>query len=209
MEKRAQQHAMIFQALFDTLRAKLQATRRLLQNRPAGGDDQGALLSRSMQLDVLKFSRVDPESWIFAINEYFSLLNTPVDQRLRLVGFNLEGAAVKWFRWMTMNGLITIWARFEESVKNFFGPSKYEDSQGALSKLLQLGMVKDYQREFEKLMNRVTDIPDSLLISFYILGLKLKVNLQHELLVSKPTTLGDVFSLAHIIEARFEAITNK
>ncbi|GJZ93689.1 hypothetical protein Tco_0665892 [Tanacetum coccineum] len=57
------------------------------------------------------------------------------------------------------------------------------------------------------LMNRVTDIPDSLLISFYISGLKL--NLQHELLVSRPTTLGDVFSLARIIEARFEAIAKK
>ncbi|GJV59753.1 hypothetical protein Tco_1465853 [Tanacetum coccineum] len=51
-------------------------------------------------------------------------------------------------------------------------------------------------------MNRVTDIPDSLLISFYILGLKL--HLQRELLVSKPTTLGDVFLLARTIEARFD-----
>ncbi|GKB01143.1 hypothetical protein Tco_0829187, partial [Tanacetum coccineum] len=61
-------------------------------------------------------------------------------------------------------------------------------------KLLQLGTVEDYQREFEKLMNRVMDIPDSLLIAFYISGLKL--NLQHELLVSRPTTLGNAFSLA-------------
>ncbi|GJU05841.1 hypothetical protein Tco_1122271 [Tanacetum coccineum] len=92
-------------------------------------------------------------------------------------------------------------AKFEESVKNRIGPSKYEDPKGALSKLFQLGMVDDYQREFEKLTNRVTDIPDSLLISFYISGLKL--HLQRELLVSKPTILGDVFSLARTIDARF------
>ncbi|GKB50476.1 hypothetical protein Tco_0901229 [Tanacetum coccineum] len=79
--------------------------------------------------------------------------------------------------------------------------------KGALSKLLQLGTVEDYQREFEKLMNMVTDILDSLLISFYISGLKL--NLQYELLVSRPTTLGDAFSLARITEARFEAIAEK
>ncbi|GJX70629.1 hypothetical protein Tco_0307800 [Tanacetum coccineum] len=96
---------------------------------------------------------------------------------------------------------------FEESVKNRFGPSKYEDPQWALSKLLQLGVVEDYQLEFVKLMNKVTDIPDSLLISFYISGLKL--NLQHELLVSRPTMLGDAFSLACITEARFEAIAEK
>ncbi|GJY63804.1 ty3-gypsy retrotransposon protein, partial [Tanacetum coccineum] len=107
-----------------------------------------------MRLDVPKFSGVDLESWIFAINEYFSLLNTPVDQRLQIVGFNLEGAVVEWFRWMTRNGLITTWVKFEEGVKNRFGPSKYEDSKGALSKLLQLRTVEDYQREIEKLMYR-------------------------------------------------------
>ncbi|GKE66215.1 retrotransposon-related protein, partial [Tanacetum coccineum] len=121
---------------------------------------------------------------------------------LKILGFNLEGAAAKWFQWMTRNGLITTWARFEESVRNCFGPSKYEDPDGVLLKLLQLGTVKDYQREFEKLMNRATDIPDSLLISYYISGLKL--HLQRELLVSKPTTLDDVFSSARIIEARFD-----
>ncbi|GJV01814.1 hypothetical protein Tco_1335383, partial [Tanacetum coccineum] len=122
MEKVAQQEAAAFQAQFDTLRAELQATRGLLQNRQGAG--------------------------------------------------------------------------------NRFGLSKDEDSQGTLSKLLKLSMVEDYQREFEKLMNRVTNIPDSLLISFYISGLKL--NLQHELLVSKPTTLGDAFSLARITKARME-----
>ncbi|GJS54793.1 hypothetical protein Tco_0628155 [Tanacetum coccineum] len=83
-----------------------------------------------------------------------------------------------------------------------FGPSKYEDPQGALLKLLQLGTIKDYQREVEKLMNRVTGISDSLLISFYIPGLKL--HLQRELLSLKPLTLGYVFLLARMMEARLE-----
>nr|GEX13424.1 hypothetical protein [Tanacetum cinerariifolium] len=140
------------------------------------------------------------ESWIFAINVYFTLLNTLVDQLLRIVGFNLKCAAVEWFQWMSRNGLITTWARFEKSVKNRFGPSKYKDPNGVLSKLLQLGTVEDYQREFKKLMNMVTDIPNSLLIPLYISGLKL--HLQRGLLVSKPTTFGKVFLLARTIEAR-------
>ncbi|GKE26468.1 hypothetical protein Tco_1441852 [Tanacetum coccineum] len=43
-------------------------------------------------------------------------------------------------------------------------------------------------------MNRVTDISENLLISFYISGLK--PTLQRELLVSKPASLGEAFSLA-------------
>ncbi|GJZ56787.1 retrotransposon-related protein [Tanacetum coccineum] len=202
MTQQQQQQAAAFQAQFEALRAELQASLGQLQGRPGGNGDQGATFSRSMRLDVPKFSGVDPERWIFAINEYFSLLNTSIDQRLRNVRFNLEGAVAEWFQWMTRNGLITTWAKFEESVKNHFRPSKYEDPNEALSKLLQLGTVEDYQQEFEKLMNRVMDIPDSLLISFYISGLKL--HLQRELLVSKPTTLGDAFSLARTIEARFD-----
>ncbi|GKA11101.1 ty3-gypsy retrotransposon protein, partial [Tanacetum coccineum] len=87
----------------------------------------------------------------------------------RSMRLDVPKVAAEWFRWMTRNGLITDWARFEESVKNRFGPSKYEDPQGALSKLLQTG---------------------------------LKLSLQRELLVSKPTTLGDAFSLSRVTEAR-------
>nr|GEV91176.1 AIG1-like protein [Tanacetum cinerariifolium] len=82
------------------------------------------------------------------------------------------------------------------------GSGGCQDPQGALSKLLQLGTVEEYQGEFEKLMNRVMDIPDFLFIPYYIYGLKL--HLQRVLLVSKPTIFGDVFSLARIIEARFD-----
>ncbi|GJT86703.1 hypothetical protein Tco_1068420 [Tanacetum coccineum] len=106
-----------------------------------------------MRLDVPKFSGSDPGSWIFSINEYFTLLAAPADQRLRIVGFNLEGDAAEWFRWMTRNRLIDTWDRFLEGVKNLFG---------------------------------------------------LKPNLQRELLTSKPTSLGDTFSLARVTEARLE-----
>ncbi|GJS82684.1 hypothetical protein Tco_0749225 [Tanacetum coccineum] len=123
-EKQAQ-HVAAFRMQFDALRAELQTTRGLLQTCYGGEGDLGSTLPRSMRLDVPKFNRVDPESWIFSINEYFALLNTPADQRLKVVGFNLEGVATEW----------------------------------------------------------------------------LKLNLQRELLVSKPTTLGDAFSLARIIKA--------
>ncbi|GJV48080.1 hypothetical protein Tco_1438292 [Tanacetum coccineum] len=47
-----------------------------------------------------------------------------------------------------------------------------------LSKLLQMGTVAEYQDEFEKLINRVTRISESLLTSFYISGLKLTLSIE-------------------------------
>nr|GEX20145.1 retrotransposon Gag protein [Tanacetum cinerariifolium] len=77
----------------------------------------------------------------------------------------------------------------------------------ALSKLLQMGTVAEYQSEFEILINRVTGISESLLKSFYISGLKLA--LQIELLRTRPATLKEAFYLARIIEARLKAIAEK
>ncbi|GJX62231.1 ty3-gypsy retrotransposon protein [Tanacetum coccineum] len=140
--------------------------------RSDGGGGGEAGLPRSMRLDVPKFTEVDPESWLFSINEYFTLLNTPGDQRLRIV----------------------------RTRENRFG-LQYEDPQVSYL-ICSTWSVEDYQNEFEKLMNRVVDIPETLLISFYISGLKLLI--QRELLVAKPVTLGYAFSLSRVTASRLD-----
>ncbi|GKC54001.1 hypothetical protein Tco_1076746 [Tanacetum coccineum] len=72
----------------------------------------------------------------------------------------------------------------------------------ALSKLLQMSTVAEYESEFVILANRVTGISANLLKSFYISGLKLE--LQQELFRSMPTPLGKAFFLARIVEAHLE-----
>ncbi|GJS95891.1 hypothetical protein Tco_0802859 [Tanacetum coccineum] len=93
----------------------------------AGSSDQWIPLS--MRLDVPKFNGSDPDTWILAINEYFSLLEMTPEQRLRIIGLIMEGDATDWYRWMTHNKL-TSWEDFLESVRSRFGPSKYDDPQG-------------------------------------------------------------------------------
>ncbi|GKA92891.1 hypothetical protein Tco_0814816 [Tanacetum coccineum] len=82
-----------------------------------------------------------------------------------------------------------------------------QNAEYALSKLLQMGTVAEYESEFVILANRVTGIFESLLTSFCIFGLKLMLSI--ELLRTRPTTLGEAFSLARIIDARLEAIAEK
>ncbi|GKD32555.1 hypothetical protein Tco_1248064, partial [Tanacetum coccineum] len=84
------------------------------------------------------------------------------------------------------------------------------DAKNALSKLLQMGTVAEYQNEFEILINRVTGISQTLLTLFYISGLKLK--LQRELWRSRPVTLGEASSLARITKDyqwEFEKLMNR
>ncbi|GKD50226.1 hypothetical protein Tco_1279202 [Tanacetum coccineum] len=75
------------------------------------------------------------------------------------------------------------------------------DAEEALSKLLQMGMMAEYESKFLILANRVTWIFENLVKSFYISGLK--PTLQCALLRSNLTTLGEAFSLARATEARF------
>ena len=96
-----------FTARLIAIQAELEEAKNMLQVRHGGGGDPGSALPRAMRLDVPKFNGTDPDSWIFSITKYFALLNTPVDQRLKVVGFNLEGDAAEWFCWMTRNKLIT------------------------------------------------------------------------------------------------------
>nr|GEU94530.1 hypothetical protein [Tanacetum cinerariifolium] len=153
-----------FQEQMATLQAELLATKGLIQAGSYGcGGETASPISCSMRFNVPKFSGTDPNH------------------------------AEKRFRWMTRHNLITTWDGFLESVRHRFGSCKYEDPQGSFPELLQKGIVAQYQGKFEKLMYRVIDVSDGLLISFYISGLK--PTLQRILLVSKPTSLGDAFSL--------------
>ncbi|GJW16514.1 luminal binding protein 5 [Tanacetum coccineum] len=73
------------------------------------------------------------------------------------------------------------------------------DVKYALSRLLQRGTTAEYQNEFEMLIIRVMRKSE-----FF-----LTMALQIELLRAKPTTLGEAFSLSSLIEAHFEAISEK
>ncbi|GJV93245.1 hypothetical protein Tco_1541058 [Tanacetum coccineum] len=85
--------------------------------------------------------------------------------------------------------------------------TKSHFTEDALSKLLQRGTVAKYQIDFEMLISQITGKSKSLLTMIYIS--ELKVALQIELLRARPTTLGEAFTLACIIEARFEAIVHE
>nr|GEW43065.1 Ty3/gypsy retrotransposon protein [Tanacetum cinerariifolium] len=73
-----QQQVASFQAQIEALRAELQVATGVLQTWHEGGGDQGSLLPRSMRIDVPKFSGVDPESWLFSINETLLCLTHPL-----------------------------------------------------------------------------------------------------------------------------------
>nr|GMD82510.1 Transposon Ty3-G Gag-Pol polyprotein [Ipomoea batatas]GME15449.1 Transposon Ty3-G Gag-Pol polyprotein [Ipomoea batatas]GME19231.1 Transposon Ty3-G Gag-Pol polyprotein [Ipomoea batatas] len=149
----------------------------------------GVTKHHSMRLDIPKFGGEDPHQWIFNIQEY-----------LQIAGFCLEAEASEWFRWMKRNRMIFGWHDFLEKVAQRFGTTHFEDPLAELAKLTQTGTVADFQAAFEKLLNRVTGVTETQLVS-YVLG-GLKPHVRRELLLARPRTVLAAFELAKAHEAR-------
>nr|GMC86857.1 Transposon Ty3-G Gag-Pol polyprotein [Ipomoea batatas] len=156
--------------------------------------------STHLKFDPPKFSGTDPDGWIFRAQEYFEYNNVSSEQRLRVTSLLMEGEASDWFRWMKNNHLLTSWLDFTTQVKLRFDPSHFEDFVGQLSKLTQLTTVGAYRSAYEKLLNKVTNVPAPVLISMFIAGLKPLI--RREVMRAKPSSLTAAFALAHEVEAQ-------
>lgn len=100
-----------------------------------------------MKIDLPKFDGTDPHGWAFRAQEYFDYHETPDVQRVRIESFTMVGKTLDWYQYMKKNSLLGSWTELMDSVILRFGPSKYEDYQGALSKLTQKTIMAEYRSE--------------------------------------------------------------
>ena len=140
-----------------------------------GNTNNNSFPHRSMQIDVSHFDGTDVSSQIFKIEQFFQLYNTPDDQRIMISSFHLEGSTLSQCKWMHANGFIESWRGVLKAINLIFGPSMYEDSRGALSKLQQTTTIAVYQAQFEDLSTKVNGLLEKFLLSFYISRLKPKI----------------------------------
>jgi hypothetical protein len=92
----------------------------------------------------------------------------------------LEGEANQWWQWVRRlteeEGRVLSWTNFEDELWARFGPSECEDFDEALSRIRQGGSLRDYQREFERLGNRVRGWTQRALVGTFMGGLKTEIS---------------------------------
>ncbi|KAJ0009674.1 hypothetical protein Pint_32978 [Pistacia integerrima] len=138
------------------------------------GDNNRPFLSKIAKLEFLRFSGDDPSEWIN------------------------RGEANQWWQWLRKSfdeerGPIT-WEIFEDEIRARFGPPNSEDFDEALSRVKQMGLLRDYQREFEKLKNRVRGWTQKALVGTFIGGLKPEV--ADGIRMFKPQSVKEAINLA-------------
>ncbi|KAK8483156.1 hypothetical protein V6N12_019587 [Hibiscus sabdariffa] len=115
--------------------------------------------SRLAKLEFPKFAGDDPTEWLNKVQQFFTFQNVTEANKVSLTSFHLEGEANQWWQWLLRTvkeeGKEVTWLIFEEELWARFGPTDCEDFDEALSRVRQLGSLRDYQREIEKLGNRV------------------------------------------------------
>ena len=86
------------------------------------------------------------------------------------------------------------WETFEDEVRARFEPLKLEDFDEALSQVLQIGSLRDYQREFERLGNRVRGWTQKALVGMFMGGFKAEI--ADGIRMFRPQTVKETISLA-------------
>ncbi|KAK0580835.1 hypothetical protein LWI29_006834 [Acer saccharum] len=154
-----------------------------------------------MKLDFPRFNGAeDPTSWWCRAEQFFQLHGTSIADYVSLASFHLEGDAQLWYQLLKQEKESITWAEFKEGLFARFGPNQFVDFFGELTKLRQIGTVKDYQTTFEKLLAKVGTLPQDRQVSCFVSGLH--DNIRTDVQANRPTTLTSAISLARLFEAR-------
>ena len=161
---------------------------------------QQMFLSKLAKLEFPRYSGNDPTEWFNKVDQFFEYQGIPEAQKVSLTSFHLEGEANLWWQWLRRSyseeGKEVAWADFEEELWARFGPTECEDFDEALSRVKQMGSLRDYQREFEKLGNRVQGWTQKALVGTFMGGLKSEI--ADDIRMFKPKSLKEAISLARM-----------
>ncbi len=116
---------------------------------------RGTVISRVTKLNFPRFNgRNDPTSWICRKEQFFEFQNIPNEKWIFLAAYHLKGEAQLWYQLLKSEGEIT-WANLKEGLYARYGSTEFDDNFGDLTKLKQIGTVREYQGHFERLLSRV------------------------------------------------------
>ncbi|RVW24821.1 hypothetical protein CK203_112252 [Vitis vinifera] len=116
------------------------------------------------------------------------------------------GEANQWWQWLRRayqeEDRVVTWELFEEELWARFGPTECEDFDEALSKVRQIGSLRDYQKEFERLGNWVHGWSQKALVGSFMGGLRSEIS--ETIRMFKPKTLKEETSLARMKDEQLQ-----
>ena len=78
-----------------------------------------------MRLEFPRFKGDDPAAWVYKANQYFNFYHTPLNERLLMASFHMDGDALIWFQDCEATSGFMTWESFVEALLIRFGSSAY------------------------------------------------------------------------------------
>lgn len=155
---------------------------------------------RHIKLEFPKFQSGDPSEWMSKAKQYFSYHDMPMNQRVSFASYHLSAEANEWWQALSkargLNPNQTSWEIFETELWTRFGPLDGENFDEALSHIRQKGSLLEFQREFERLQNKVEGWSEKALVGAFMGGLN--TNISNAIRIFKPKTLTEIINLARL-----------
>ncbi|KAH9671355.1 hypothetical protein KPL70_017339 [Citrus sinensis] len=172
-------------------------------SRPFREESEGRrppLPTRIAKLEFPRYAGDDPTEWFNRVTQYFEYQETTDEQKVVVASYHLEGEANQWWQWMRKayqeEGQPVTWETFVDELWARFGPTDCEDFDEALSRVEQTRSLREYQKEFERLGNRVHGWSQKALVGTFMGGLKPEI--AEDIRMFRPRTLKEAISLARM-----------
>ena len=97
-------------------------------------------------MDFPRFDGDDPSGWIYKCERFFNFYAIEEDDRLSVASIYMEGRTLDWFQGYETSKPKITWNAFIKDLIFRFGPRRYDDPVGQVTKLRQSGTVQQYQQ---------------------------------------------------------------
>ena len=165
--------------LVGTMNSRLDLPEEGSVNRNPGPHGQGGVGYTSglviPKLAKLDFPRYDGSEdltlWICRAEQFFEFQGTSLEDQVKLAAYHLEKDAQLWYQRRKNQGHLVTWDGMDAGLLERFVVIEYEDFFGDLCKLKQMGIVSNYQTQFERLLARADTLTDKQEAECFISGL--------------------------------------
>ncbi|XP_019246354.1 PREDICTED: uncharacterized protein LOC109226006 [Nicotiana attenuata] len=169
-----------------------------------GPNPQYVANNRNHNLVFPRFNGENLKKWLYRIEQYFAIDNTPLNERVRLVAMNLDDEALAWHQaFLKCRGVpgLPEWEEYLAVLVETFG-DEFADPMLELKQLKQTGTVREFQFAFDRLVSQCSLSVDQA-ISCFLGGLK--EELVSPIMMHEPKTLSKTYRLARLAEATLAA----
>ena len=135
------------------------------------------------------------------MEQFFEFQKIAEEKKVLLATYHLEGEAQLWYQILKEEKGEVTWLTLKEGLNLRYGPTEFDDFFGDLTRLKQVGSVREYQSQFGKLLSRVGKLNQFQQVACFIGGLKEGVRIDVQAM--KPLSLLAAVGLAQLYEVKY------